>query len=60
MKFSLSFLQVWNEFMQRFGIKKIVEFYGATEGNANICKLKFYYSTGIQRKIYDYAKLTFD
>ncbi|CAH4031587.1 unnamed protein product [Pieris brassicae] len=30
---------VWNEFINRFGIKKVVEFYGATEGNANILNI---------------------
>lgn len=28
--------QIWRQFTHRFGIKKIGEFYGATEGNANI------------------------
>jgi len=28
--------QIWEEFVKRFGIEKIAEFYGATEGNANI------------------------
>ncbi|XP_060517576.1 long-chain fatty acid transport protein 4-like isoform X2 [Cylas formicarius] len=28
--------QIWREFVERFGIKKVCEFYGATEGNANI------------------------
>ncbi|XP_050545914.1 long-chain fatty acid transport protein 4-like isoform X4 [Daktulosphaira vitifoliae] len=28
--------QIWQEFVQRFNIQKIVEFYGATEGNANM------------------------
>lgn len=27
---------IWREFKERFNIKKIVEFYGATEGNANV------------------------
>ncbi|XP_067947380.1 long-chain fatty acid transport protein 1-like [Watersipora subatra] len=27
--------QIWTEFRDRFGIKKITEFYGATESNAN-------------------------
>jgi len=30
--------QIWNEFKERFGIERIGEFYGATEGNANIRK----------------------
>lgn len=28
--------QIWSEFVERFNIGKVVEFYGATEGNANI------------------------
>lgn len=28
--------QIWREFVERFGIKQIGEFYGSTEGNANI------------------------
>lgn len=28
--------QIWREFTERFGIKQIGEFYGSTEGNANI------------------------
>lgn len=28
--------QIWSEFRERFNIEKIAEFYGATEGNANI------------------------
>ncbi|GFS48578.1 long-chain fatty acid transport protein 1 [Nephila pilipes] len=30
---------LWNEFQERFGIKHIVEIYGATEGNANIVNM---------------------
>lgn len=30
--------QIWKQFQDRFGIKQISEFYGATEGNANISK----------------------
>lgn len=30
--------QIWTQFVERFSIKNVVEFYGATEGNANICK----------------------
>ncbi|XP_075213342.1 long-chain fatty acid transport protein 4-like [Lycorma delicatula] len=31
--------QIWNEFVTRFNIPKIAEFYGATEGNANIANI---------------------
>ena len=30
--------QIWEEFVKRFQIRQISEFYGATEGNANISK----------------------
>ncbi|CAH2104835.1 unnamed protein product [Euphydryas editha] len=30
---------IWPEFVKRFGIKRVVEFYGATEGNANIVNI---------------------
>lgn len=28
--------QIWPEFVKRFNIPRVAEFYGATEGNANI------------------------
>ncbi|CAH0404707.1 unnamed protein product [Chilo suppressalis] len=28
--------QIWEEFLNRFNVKHVIEFYGATEGNANI------------------------
>lgn len=28
--------QIWPQFIQRFNIPSVAEFYGATEGNANI------------------------
>lgn len=28
--------QIWTEFVERFKIPRVAEFYGATEGNANI------------------------
>lgn len=34
--------QIWTEFIQRFHIDNVREFYGATEGNANIGKTSFY------------------
>lgn len=30
--------QIWKDFVDRFKIKQVAEFYGATEGNANIGK----------------------
>lgn len=30
--------QIWKEFVERFNIPRVGEFYGATEGNANIGK----------------------
>ena len=30
--------QIWTQFTTRFGIDRIGEFYGATEGNSNVCK----------------------
>lgn len=32
--------QIWTEFVERFKIPKVAEFYGATEGNANIGNLR--------------------
>lgn len=32
--------QIWKQFVDRFNIPKVGEFYGATEGNANIGKLE--------------------
>ena len=32
--------QIWKEFVDRFGISQVAEFYGATEGNANIGNMK--------------------
>lgn len=34
--------QIWTEFVERFNIKKVGEFYGATEGNANIGKIIYF------------------
>lgn len=31
--------QIWPQFVERFGIRQVAEFYGATEGNANIVNL---------------------
>ncbi|XP_029043272.1 long-chain fatty acid transport protein 4-like [Osmia bicornis bicornis] len=31
--------QIWNEFVTRFNIKRVAEFYGSSEGNANIANL---------------------
>lgn len=30
--------QIWNSFANRFHVKEIYEFYGATEGNSNLSK----------------------
>ncbi|CAG9570627.1 unnamed protein product [Danaus chrysippus] len=31
--------QIWQEFIDRFAIKQVLEFYGATEGNSNLINL---------------------
>lgn len=31
--------QIWKEFVTRFNVPRVAEFYGSTEGNANIGKL---------------------
>jgi solute carrier family 27 fatty acid transporter 1/4 len=31
--------EIWPEFVKRFGIKRIGEFYGSTEGNSNIINI---------------------
>lgn len=31
--------QIWPQFVKRFNLKKVTEFYGATEGNANIVNI---------------------
>lgn len=33
--------QIWHEFVKRFNIPRVCEFYGATEGNANIGKFNY-------------------
>lgn len=33
-------LQIWDQFVKRFNIQQVGEFYGSTEGNANMCKLR--------------------
>lgn len=38
--------QIWEDFIKRFNIPQIAEFYGATEGNANISNAYF----GVLRK----------
>lgn len=34
-------LNIWKEFVERFNIERIGEFYGATEGNANVGKCDY-------------------
>lgn len=36
--------QIWESFVNRFGVKQIGEFYGATEGNSNLGNLRTYLS----------------
>lgn len=33
--------QIWQEFIDRFAIKQVLEFYGATEGNSNLSNFKY-------------------
>lgn len=33
-------LQIWKQFQKRFFINRIIEFYGSTEGNVNVCNYK--------------------
>lgn len=37
--------QIWLEFVNRFNIPKVAEFYGATEGNANIGKYAIFFDS---------------
>lgn len=32
--------EIWADFVRRFNIKQVGEFYGSTEGNANISKFQ--------------------
>lgn len=56
--------QIWEEFKARFNVSKVKEFYGATEGNANIskfCNLLFLYKVWplnpILSEIYIFKKI---
>lgn len=42
--------QIWNEFVKRFNIKRVSEFYGSSEGNANICKIRYFSYNRIKKK----------
>lgn len=44
--------QIWVEFVDRFNIENVAEFYGATEGNANIGKLSEYFCEVVQFHIH--------
>ena len=51
--------EIWMEFKTRFDIPKIVEFYGASEGNAGFCNtLNFDYTVG--STIAQYAVVEYD
>ena len=39
--------QIWQEFKDRFNVERIGEFYGATEGNANISQFICHYNMHI-------------
>ena len=43
--------QIWEQFTQRFAIPKIGEFYGATEGNSNVCKYSDTFRTCFSKKL---------
>jgi hypothetical protein len=45
--------QIWTQFVERFNIPHVAEFYGATEGNANIGKIL--YKMRIESEILDYT-----
>lgn len=44
--------QIWGEFVKRFNIKRISEFYGSSEGNANIGNIQYfnYISRNVMQK----------
>ena len=46
--------QIWEEFINRFNIPQVSEFYGATEGNANISKIINYYVKGTPFYLYSF------
>lgn len=48
--------QIWNEFVKRFNIKRVSEFYGSSEGNANICKIRYFSYSRIKKKKKNYKR----
>ena len=43
---------LWMPFVERFGIKTIYEFYGATESNAYFCKMKIFFAHLVEHPIF--------
>jgi len=49
--------QIWSQFVKRFNIKDIGEFYGATEGNSNIGQLKILLKICITKDDWPFSEL---